>query len=90
MKIKKKVMEEYLSSAEQLIGKRTPGEIAHDDAVVAGLEMGLPIELALTRAAEQHPSEKLLWNSTNISDIAAHYDHIRGHMEILQKLSKIR
>ena len=89
MNIKKKVMNQYLASAEQFIGKRTPGEIAHDDAVVAGLEMGLPIELALTRAAEQHPGEKLVWNSSNISDIAAHYEHIRGHVEILRKLSKL-
>jgi hypothetical protein len=48
--------------------------------------MGLPIEAALTNAAQKHPSEALSWDASNIGDIAAHYDYLKEHAEILRKL----
>jgi hypothetical protein len=80
------MIEAYLKRAEQIIGKRTPAEIAHDDEVVAGLEMGLPIEAALANAGEKHPAERLSWDASNIRDIAAHYDYLKEHAQILRKL----
>ncbi len=80
------MIEAYLKRAEQIIGKRTPAEIAHDDDVVAGLEMGLPIEEALTRAAKRHPAEALSWDAGTIADITAHYDYLKEHAQILRKL----
>ncbi len=80
------MIEAYLKQAEQIIGKRTSAEIAHDDEVVAGLEMGLAIDLALTNAAKKHPAEKLAWNVDNLGDIAAHYDYLKEHAQILRKL----
>jgi len=77
-------MQAYLKRAEQIIGKRTPEEIAHDDEVVAGLEMGLPIEAALTNAAEKHPSEALSWDAGSIHDIAAHFDYLKEHARIMK------
>jgi len=82
--MKKKLMQAYLRQAEQIIGKRTPEEIAHDDEVVAGLEMGLPIEAALTNAAQKHPSEALSWDAESIHDIAAHFDYLKEHARILK------
>jgi hypothetical protein len=82
--MKKKVMEMYMRQAEQVIGKRTPEETAHDDEVVAGLEMGLPIEAALTNAAQKHPAEALSWNADSIGDIAAHFDYLKEHARILK------
>ena len=69
-----KMIKAYLAQAEQVIGKRTAEETAHDDAVVAGLEKGLPIQAAPTNAAQQHPGEALSWDDSNIDDIAAHYE----------------
>jgi hypothetical protein len=76
----------YLKQVEQIIGKRTPAEIAYDDEVVAGLEAGLPIEAALVNAAQTHPDEALSWDATNVTDIAAHYDYLKVHSQILRKL----
>ena len=36
------LMRNYMKQAERIIGKRTSSEIAHDDEVIAGLDMGLP------------------------------------------------
>lgn len=82
------MIEAYLKRAEQIIGKRTPSEIAHDNEVVAGLEMGLPIESALANAAQKHPAEGPSWDASKIRDIAAHYDYLKEHAQILQKLQK--
>ena len=84
--MKENVIKAYLAQAEEIIGKRTSAEIAHDDAVVAGLEMGLPIEAALANAAQKHPAETLSWDDSNIGDIAAHYDYLKEHAQILRKL----
>ena len=76
----------YLAHAEEIINKRMPVEIAHDDDVVAGLEMGLPIEAALANAAQKHPAEALSWDDSNIGDIAAHYEYLKAHARILRKI----
>jgi len=82
--MKKILMQAYLKRAEQIIGKRTPEEIAHDDEVVAGLEMGLPIMAALANAAQKHPAEALSWDGDSIHDIAAHFDYLKEHARILK------
>lgn len=83
----KKMIKAYLARVEEIIGDRTPAEIAHDDDVVAGMERGLSIEAALADAARRHPSEALSWDATNIRDIATHYDYLKEHMQILRKLA---
>ena len=88
--MKRKLMKAYLRRVEQIIGKRTPSEIGHDDEVVAGLEMGLSIEAALTNAAQKHPSEALSWDADNIGDIAAHYDYLKEHAQILRKMQNLK
>ncbi|MBN1279926.1 MAG: hypothetical protein K9I59_06790 [Chlorobium sp.] len=75
-----------MQQAQQIIGKRTPAEIAHDDEVVAGLEMGLPIEAVLANAAQKHPSEALQWDHNSISDIASHYSYLKEHARILKMM----
>ncbi len=84
--MKKKLMQMYMRRAEKVIGKRTPGEIAYDDEVVAGLEMGLPIEAALTNAAQKHPSEALSWDADSIADIGDHFDYLKEHAQIMRKM----
>ncbi len=80
------ILKKYIKRAEQIIGKRTPAEIAHDDAVLAGLEMGFPIEAALANAAQKHPSEALQWDNYNIGNIASHYDYLKEHARILKMM----
>ena len=82
--MKNKLIKMYMQRAEQIIGKRTSAEIAHDDEVVACLEMGLTIEAALANAAQKHPSEALSWDASTIGDIAAHYDYLKEHARILK------
>jgi len=69
-----KMLKQYLDQAKEVIGERTEGEIAHDNAVVDALNSGLSIEAALSLAAQHHPGEAIQWDSGNIDDIAAHYD----------------
>jgi hypothetical protein len=81
-------MEAYLRRANEIIGKRTAAEMAYDDEVVSGLEMGLPIEAALDNAAQRHPAEALSWDASNIGDVATHYDYLKEHAHILRLLAK--
>ena len=84
--MKNKLMKMYMQQAEQIIGKRNPDEIAHDDEVVAGLETGLSIEAALSNAKQKHPSEALSWDASSIADISAHYDYLKEHAQIMKKM----
>jgi hypothetical protein len=81
-----KMLKEYLQRADDIIGERTPEEIVHDDEVIACLERGIPIEMALASAAKKYPKEALDWNPGNIDDIADHYDYLMEHTQILKKL----
>ena len=81
-----KMLKQYLDRAKEIIGERTASEIAHDNAVVDALNSGLPIEAALSLAAKQHPNEALQCYSGNINDIAAHYDYLKQHEQIMKKL----
>ena len=84
--MKNKMLAAYLARSREIIGDRTPAEIAYDDAVVGGLEMGLPIEAALVNAGQKHPGEALSWDADSLGDIAAHYDYLKEHAHIMRKL----
>ena len=84
--MKNSLIKTHLKQAEQIIGARTPAEIAHDDEVVAGLQKGLPIEAALANAAQKHPSEALQGDADSIGDIAAHYDYLKEHARIMKMM----
>lgn len=79
-------MKAYLEQAAQIIGERTPGEIAHDDAVVEALNQGHTIEEALNIAGEKFPDEAINWDKSNIDDIAVHYDYQKNHSFIMKKM----
>lgn len=66
-----------------MVGKRTAGELAYDNEVVAGLKNGLSIEQALKAATEKNPDEALQWNNDTIEGIRDHYLFLKGHEEIL-------
>jgi hypothetical protein len=83
-----KAIKTYLDRASEIIGHRTPGEIAHDDAVVEALNLGRTIEEALTIAGRKYPDEAIKWDDGNIDDIASHYDYLKEHARIMEMLGK--
>ena len=81
-------LEEYLERASETIGERSPDEIAFDNEVLRQLRKGRSIRKALKIAGKKYPSEALDWNEENIDDIAAHYDYLKNHDEIIRRLGK--
>ncbi len=81
-----KMLKQYLDRAKEILGERTAGEIAYDNAVVDALNSGLSLEAALFLAGQHHPDEAMQWDSSNINDIAAHYDYLKTHKQIMKKL----
>jgi hypothetical protein len=81
-----KMLKQYLDRAKEIIGERTASEIVHDNAVVDALNSGLSIKRALSLAGQHHPGEAIQWDPGNIDDIAAHYDYLKEHEQIMKKL----
>jgi hypothetical protein len=81
-----KMLKAYLARAAKVIGERTEGEVRHDDAVVAALNEGRSITEALALAAARVPAEAIRCDEGNVSDIAAHYEYLKEHAQILKAL----
>jgi len=79
-----KILKAYLDHAAEMIGHRSPSEIAHDDAVVDALRQGHSIKESLAIAGAKFPDEAIEWNNDNIDDISAHYDYLRNHSDIIK------
>jgi hypothetical protein len=77
----------YLNRSHEIIGERTPGEVAHDNEVIKQLRKGRNIKKALKMAAKKYPAEALHWNEGAIGEIASHYEYLMEHEEITRKLS---
>ena len=82
------MLKAYLDRAAEIIGERTAGEVAHDNAVIDALDQGRPIEEALAIAGAEHPSEAILWDEGNVGDIASHYDYLREHRKFVQMMGR--
>jgi hypothetical protein len=83
-----KIIKAYLAHAAEIIGERTKSEILHDDVVVEALIQGQTIKEALSIAGKKHPGEAIKWDDGNIGDIAAHYDYLREHANIMNSLKE--
>jgi hypothetical protein len=81
-----KLTKAYFDRAAEIIGDRTSGEIAHDDAVVEALNQGRTIKEALAIAGGKYPDEAIKWDDSNIGDIAAHYEYLQEHSRIMRKI----
>jgi hypothetical protein len=77
---------EYLEQAQEIIGERSPGEIAYDDSIVAHLSKGLDIKQAICAANKEHPDEALQPGPEHWDDLAIRYEYILEHKAILKKL----
>ncbi len=80
-------LETYLAQASELVGDRTPDEIAYDNAIIKELRKGRPIKKALKIAAGKYPDEALQWDKNTINDIAAHDEYLMNHEEIKNKMA---
>ena len=81
-----KILKAYLDHAAEMIGHRSPSEIAHDDVVVEALRQGHSIKESLAIARAKFPDEAIEWNDDNIDEISAHYDYLRNDSDILRMI----
>jgi hypothetical protein len=88
----KELFDVYLASTAELsemLKERTPGEIAYDSEVVAGLRKGLSISKALELAKEKYPDGALQWDEDTIADIKDHYQYLMNHEDALSKFKSL-
>lgn len=78
-------MNAYLKRAREIIGARTVAEIEYDNAVIDGLAKGMDIQRAIAAANQEHPDQALKPQPDQWADLAARYDYLRQHDEILEK-----
>ena len=79
-------MNAYLKRAREIVGERTPAEIEYDNTVITGLAGGADIQGAIAAANRKHSDEALNPTPNQWADLAARYDYLRQHEEILKKL----
>jgi predicted nucleotidyltransferase len=82
------LIDQYLRRSQEIIGDRTESEEQYDNEVIKSLKQGLTIRKAINKANERYPDEALQLDETNVADVAAHYEYLVQHMEILQKMGR--
>ena len=83
------LIDQYLLRSQEIIGSRAESEERYDNEVIKWLKKGMTIRKAINRANVRYPDEALKLDETNVEDVAAHYEYLMQHIEILQKLSKV-
>jgi hypothetical protein len=76
----------YLERAREILGERSPEEIAYDNSVVAHLDRGMDIKRAIRAANQEHPEEALKPGADHWRDLASRYKYIMEHKAILKRL----
>jgi predicted nucleotidyltransferase len=82
------LVDQYLRRSQEIIGNRTDSEEQYDNEVIKWLKKGLTVRKAIDRANERYPDEALKLDGTTDEDVAAHYEYLLQHMEILQKMGR--
>lgn len=80
------LLDQYLQRSQEIIGDRTREEIRYDKEVLRWLRKGKKIQKAIERANKKYPKEALEVNKKTINDVAAHYDYILEHENIMKKM----
>jgi len=81
------ILDEYLNMANNIIGDRTKDEERYDNEVVRWLRKGKGIKKAINKANQKYPEEALQVDENNIDDVAAHYDYLLEHYNIIHKIA---
>lgn len=79
-------LEQYMERSQDIIGERTPEEEQYDNELIKCLKKYGKIRKAINRANKKYPDEAIKYNDENINDIAAHYDYLMNHMDIVNKI----
>jgi len=82
------LVEDYIKRSKELIGDRTKSEIQYDNEVIRWLQKGKSIKKAITKANEKCPDEALDVSIDNLGDVAAHYEYLKNHEDIVNKMPK--
>ena len=77
---------QYLQRSQEIIGDRTREEMRYDKEVLRWLRKGKKIQKAIERANKKYPKEALEVDKKTINDVAAHYDYILEHENIMKKM----
>lgn len=81
------ILDEYLNMTNQIIGDRTKDEKKYDNEVIRWLRKGKGIQKAINKANQKYPEEALQVDKSNIEDVAAHYDYLLEHYNIINKIN---
>jgi hypothetical protein len=82
------ILKQYLESAAEIIGDRTPDEERYDREVISRLEKGTPIKSAIAKANEKYPAEALAVEDALLPDLQVHYQYLLEHERIMRKLKR--
>jgi hypothetical protein len=80
-------LEQYFDRANEIIGERTKEEERYDKEVLRWLRKGKGIQKAINKANQKYLEEALAVAVENIDDVAAHYDYLLEHDNIIRKIS---
>ena len=81
------VLDQYLQRSQEIIGDRSPAEKRYDNEITRWLRKGKNIKKAIDKANKKYPKEALEIDSSNTDNVAAHYDYIMQHEEIMNKIA---
>jgi len=82
------MLEQYLATAAEVIGERTPDEERYDREVVRWLEKGKSIRKALAKANDKFPAEALDVDESMLPDLQSRYEYLAEHERILKRLKQ--
>ncbi len=80
-------LEQYFDRANEIIGERTKEEERYDKEVLRWLRKGKGIQKAINTANQKYPEEALAVAVESIDDVAAHYDYLLEHDNIIRRIS---
>jgi len=79
-------LNQYLQRSREVIGDRTQEEVRYDKEILRWLRKGKKIQKAIERANNKYPKEALDVNDRTINDVAAHYEYLLEHEDIIKKM----
>jgi hypothetical protein len=82
--------DDYLHSTEEITGGRTKAEEQYDAEVIHWLNKGAQIEKAIEKANQKYPEEALEVDETNVDAVAAHYDYLKEHVELVREIKLLK
>ena len=80
------LLSQYLQRSQEIIGDRTREEMRYDKEVLRWLRKGKKVQKAIERANKKYPKEALEVDKKTINDVAAHYDYLLEHENIMKKM----